>query len=106
MNMGAQLTNDMKPLSKYLLLGIVFVVVVDIVDLLFIFLPEPFVGYLENSSWVLLIGFGVGLLALWWTQESKKAWHIPVVILYGALVLLIAFYSIMLTHWLLGRSLK
>ena len=96
----------MNPLSKYLLLGIVFVIVVDIVDLLIIFFPEAFHGFLGNVPYMMLIGFGVGLLALWWTQESKKAWHIPVVVLYGALVLLITFYSIMLTHGLLGRSLK
>lgn len=96
----------MNPLSKYLLLGIVFVVVVDIVDLLIIFFQEAFHGFLGNVSYMMLIGFGVGLLALWWTQKSKKAWHIPVVVLYGALVLLITFYSIMLTHGLLGRSFK
>ena len=95
----------MKPLSKYLLLGIVFLVVVVIVDLLFIFLPEPFHGFLGYVPWMTLIGFGVGLLALWWTQESRKVWQIPIAILYGALVLLIAFCSIMLIHWLFGRSL-
>jgi len=96
----------MKLLSKYLLLGIVFVVVFDIFDLLVMFFPEAFQGFLGNVVWVLLVGFGVGLLAFWWTQESKKVWQIPIVILYGALVLLITFYSIMLTHGLLGRSLK
>ena len=96
----------MNPLSKYLLLGIVFVVVFDIFDLLVMFFPEAFQGFLGNVVWVLLVGFGVGLLALWWTQESKKAWHIPVVVLYGALVLLITFYSIMVTHGLLGLPFK
>ena len=97
----------MKPLYKYLLLGIAFVVVFDTFDLLFMVSPEDSSGFLAYVSfWGLLIGFGAGLLALWWTQENRKVWQIPIVVLYGALVLLITFYSIMLTHGLLGRSLK
>jgi len=93
----------MKLLSKYLLLGIVFVVVSDIVDLFIMFFPEQsLIGGIGVSA--SLVGLGVGLLALWW--EDKKAWHIPVLILYGALVLLITFYSFMLTHGLLGLPFK
>ena len=81
-------------------------VVCEIVDVLMLYFPEALTGLLSSVFWVSLIGFGVGLSALWWTQENRKVSQIPIVVLYAALVFLITYCAILLTHGLLGFPMK